>query len=140
MVIGFARMIRWLFGITFLLSACATIRADHTGPVISDISTSDKVVVISDCLTTSVTITAKVTDASNIKSVLLWYRVGSDQPFASSNMNLQDDIWAAKVKGADLQGHGYGAMEFYITAEDEAGNKSESPHDDSVQFLPCVNN
>ena len=133
-------MIRWLFGITFLLSACAAIRADHTGPVISDISTSDKVVVISDCLTTSVTITAKVTDASNIKSVLLWYRVGSDQPFASSNMNLKDDIWAAKVKGADLQGHGYGAMEFYITAEDEAGNKSESPHDDSVQFLPCVNN
>ena len=137
---SFVKALTFLLGIGLILSACAGIRADHTGPVISDISTSDKVVVISDCLTTSVTITAKVTDASNIKSVLLWYRVGSDQPFASSNMNLQDDIWAAKVKGADLQGHGYGAMEFYITAEDEAGNKSESPHDDSVQFLPCVNN
>jgi hypothetical protein len=137
---SFVRALTFLLGIGLILSACAAIRADHTGPVISDISTSDKVVVISDCLTTSVTITAKVTDASNIKSVLLWYRVGSDQPFASSNMNLQDDIWAAKVKGADLQGHGYGAMEFYITAEDEAGNKSESPHNDSVQFLPCVNN
>ena len=125
---------------TFVLSACGRIRGELSGPVISDISTSDKVVVISDCLTTSVTITAKVTDASNVKSVLLWYRVGSDQPFASSNMNLQNDIYAAKVKGADLQGHGYGAMEFYITAEDGKGNKSESPHDDSIQFLPCVNN
>jgi hypothetical protein len=135
---GFVRAI--LLGIALILSACNGMGGDHTGPAISDISTSDKVVVISDCLTTSVTITAKVTDASNVKSVLLWVRVGSDQPFASSNMNLQNDIYAAKVKGADLQGHGYGAMEFYITAEDEAGNKSESPHDDSVQFLPCVNN
>ena len=135
---GFVRAI--LFGVAFILSACAGIQRDQAGPVISDISTSDKVVVISDCLSTSVTITAKVTDESNVKSVLLLYRVGSDQPFASSNMNLQNDIYAAKIKGADLQGHGYGAMEFYITAEDEAGNKSESPHDDSVQFLPCVNN
>ena len=129
-----------LFGIALILSACAGLRADRTGPVISDISTSDKVVVISDCLSTSVTITAKVTDASNVKSVLLWVRVGSDQPFASAPMNLQNDIYAAQVKGADLQGHGYGAVEFYITAEDEAGNKSESPHDASIQFLPCVNN
>ena len=129
-----------LFGVALILSACAAVGGDHTGPIISDISTSDKVVVISDCLATSVTITAKVTDASNVKSVLLWVRVGSDQLFASSNMNLQNDLYTAKVKGADLQGHGYGAMEFYITAEDEKGNKSESPHDDSVQFLPCVNN
>ena len=55
-------------------------------------------------------------------------------------MSLQNDLYAAQVKGSDLQGHGYGAIEFYITAEDEAGNKSESPRDDSVQFLPCVNN
>jgi len=135
---GFVRPI--LFGIALILSACAGIQRDHTGPAISDISTSDKVVVISDCLSTSVTITAKVTDASKVKSVLLWYRVGSDQPFASSMMILQNELYAAKVKGSDLQGHGYGAMEIYITAEDEKGNKSESPHDDSVQFLPCVNN
>ena len=126
--------------IVLIMPACAGIRGDQAGPVISDITTSDKVVVISDCLSTAVTITAKVTDASNIKSVLLWYRVGSDQPFISSEMNLQNDLYAAKVKGSDLQGHGYGAMEIYITAEDEKGNKSESPHDDSVQFLPCVNN
>ena len=129
-----------LFGIVFMLSACDGIRSDHTGPTISEISTSDKVVVISDCRSTSVAITAKVTDASNVKGVWLWYRVGSDQPFASSKMELQNDIYAAQVKGAELQGHGYGALEFYITAEDETGNKSESPHDESVQFLPCVNN
>ena len=95
---------------------------------------------ISDCLSTSVTITAKVIDASKVKSVLLWYRVGADQPFFSSNMKLQNDIYVANVKGSELQGHGYGAMEFYITAEDEAGNASKSPVDKSVQFLPCVNN
>ena len=137
---SFVGTVMLLLGIGLLLPACAGSRSDLTGPVISDISTSDKVVVISDCLSTSVTITAKVNDASNIISVLLWVRVGSDQPFASSNMNLQNGIYAAKVKGADLQGHGYGAMEFYITAEDGKGNKSESPHDDSIQFLPCVNN
>ncbi|HKG54771.1 MAG TPA: hypothetical protein VKB04_10985 [Anaerolineales bacterium] len=128
------------FSIALILSACAGLQKDHTGPAISDISTSDKVVVISDCLATSVTITAKVTDASNVKSVLLWVRVGSDQAFASSNMSLQNGIYTAKVKGADLQGHGYGAMEFYITAEDEDGNSSKSPVDNSIQFLPCVNN
>ena len=129
-----------LGGILWLLPACTGIRSDQAGPVISDISTSDKVVVISDCLSTAVTVTAKVTDASNVKNVLLWVRVGSDQPFASSKMNLQNDLYAAQVKGSDLQGHGYGAMEFYITAEDEAGNSSKSSVDHSVQFLPCVNN
>ena len=124
----------------FLLVSCARIQDDHAGPTISDISTSDKVVVISDCLATSVIITAKVTDESNLKNVLLWYRVGSDQPFASSTMNLENGMYTAKVKGSDLQGHGYGAMEFYITAEDEAGNSSKSPLDNSIQFLPCVNN
>jgi hypothetical protein len=137
---SFVGTVMLLLGIGLLLPACVGSQGDLTGPVISDISTSDKVVVISDCLATSVTITARVSDASNVKSVLLWVRVGPDGPFASSNMNLQNGLYAAKVKGADLQGHGYGAMEFYITAEDEAGNKSESPHDDSVQFLPCVNN
>jgi hypothetical protein len=137
---GFVGTTTILLGIALILSACAGLQKDQAGPAISDISTSDKVVVISDCLATSVTITAKVTDASNVKSVLLLYRVGSDGPFASSNMNLQNGIYTAKVKGEDLQGHGYGAMNFYITAEDGKGNKSESPQDDSIQFLPCVNN
>ena len=115
----FVRAILW--GVALILSACAGLQKDQAGPAISDISTSDKVVVISDCLSTSITITAKVTDTSNLKSVLLWYRVGSDMLFASANMDLQNDTYAANLRGADLQGHGYGAMEFYITAEDGAG-------------------
>ena len=137
---GFVGTATLLFGIAFLLPACTGIRSDHTGPVISDISTSDKVVVISDCPATAVTITAKVTDESNIISVLLWFRVGTEGPFTSIRMDLQNELYTATVQGSDLQGHGYGAMEFYITAEDGEGNKSESPHDDSIQFLPCVNN
>jgi hypothetical protein len=133
-----------IFGLIFIsilvFAACGRLQHDSSGPNISDIVTSDKVVVISDCLATSVTITAKVTDASNVKSVLLWYHVGSDQPFASSNMKMQNGSYTATVKGSDLQGHGYGAMEFYITAEDGEGNTTKSPIDNSVQFLPCVNN
>jgi hypothetical protein len=128
------------FGIALTLSACAYQQRDHAGPAITDITTSDKVLVISDCPATSVTVTAKVTDESNIKSVLLWYRVNADQPFAFTRMNIQSGMYTAAIQGADLQGNGYGAMEFYITAEDAEGNSSESPLDNSVQFLPCVNN
>jgi hypothetical protein len=71
---------------TLILSACVGIPDDHIGPVISDISTSGKVLVISDCLATSVTVTAKLTDTSRITNVLLWYRVGSDQPYASTKL------------------------------------------------------
>jgi hypothetical protein len=126
--------------ITLLSPACKKISSDNAGPIISDISTTGKVVVISDCLATSVTITAKVTDASKITSVLLWYRVGSNQPFASASMDAQGGLYTASVKGIDLQGNGYGAMEFYITAEDGEGNTGKSLLDNSIQFLPCVNN
>ena len=129
-----------IFIITLLLPACEGGSSDKAGPIISDISTSGKVVVISDCPATSVTITAKVTDASKITSVLLWVRVGSDQPFASISMEAHEDLYSASVKGADLQGNGYGAMEFYITADDQEGNRGKSPLDNSIQFLPCVSN
>ena len=135
-----SRIFALIFITALASSACGKLQRDNSGPNISDVATSDKVVVISDCLSTSVTITAKVTDASNVKNVLLWYRVGADQPFFSSTMKLQNGIYAANVKGSELQGHGYGPMEFYITAEDEAGNSSKSSVDHSIQFLPCVNN
>jgi|SRR5215207_9818498 len=125
---------------TLVSSACGRLQSDLSGPTISDISTSGKVLVISDCPATSVTITARVTDESKITHVLLWHRIGSDQSFVFTTMNMQNDLYVATVKGADVQGHGYGAMEFYITAEDREGNTSESPHEDSIQFLPCVNN
>jgi hypothetical protein len=129
-----------IFIASLALAACDGIRGDHPGPAISDISTSGKVLVISDCLATSVTITAKVTDASSITSVLLWYRVGSDRPYTSASMDALGDLYTASVKGSDLQGDGYGTMEFYITAQDGEGNAGKSPLDKSIQFLPCVNN
>jgi hypothetical protein len=135
----FVRFAALVFIATLVLSACVAIPADHTSPAISDVSTSGKVLVISDCLATSVTVTAQVTDASRITNVLLWYRIGSDQPYASTNMNPQGGLYTASVKGSDLQGGGYGTLEFYITAEDEAGNHGQSPPDKSIQFLPCVN-
>jgi hypothetical protein len=128
----------WIMTLTVLLAACAPTPSDHNAPVIGDITTSNKVFAISDCQNTSVTITAKVTDGSNITQVQLWYRVNREGPFASLPMKAENDQYSAEVKGADLQGGGYGVMEFYITAQDEAGNKSESPPDTSVQFLPCV--
>jgi len=129
-----------IFIAALVLSACEGIRGDYTGPAISDVSTSGKVLVISDCLATAVTITAKVTDASRITSVLLWYRVGSDRPFTSTSMDALEGLYTASVKGSDLQGDGYGTMEFYVTAEDGEGNAGKSPLDKSIQFLPCVNN
>ena len=133
-------LINFIFIAALLLPACGKVSSDHAAPIISDISSTGKVLVISDCLSTSVTITAKVTDASKIASVHLWYRVGSDQSYLSTVMELRDGLYTASVKGADLQGNGYGAMEFYITAQDGAGNSSKSPLDNSIQFLPCVGN
>ena len=121
-----------------LATACARIQRDLSGPLITNISTSGTVVVISDCQATSVTITAQVRDESKLTQVLLWYRVDPHRAFAFTTMNHQDDIYTATVKGVDLQDQNYGAVEFYISAEDEAGNHSESPHDESVQFLPCI--
>lgn len=134
------RLTATLLIIIFALSSCRGNQNDHEGPVISDITTSGKVLVISDCSSTSVTITAKVTDASPIISVLLQYRVNSDQSYLSSAMDLKDGLYTVPVTGADLQGNGYGAMEFYVVANDEVGNSSESPVDQSIQFLPCINN
>lgn len=125
--------------LVILLTACGPVRASKTGPVIADISTSGQVLVISDCQGTSITFTAKVSSESRITKVSLWYRVGSDQPFKSIPMTPQGNHYSAMVQGKDLQGGGYGDLEFYITAEDGEGKTSKSPVDKSIQFLPCVN-
>jgi hypothetical protein len=129
------------FLVTFFdLSACRKLPTDQTGPLISDINTSGNVLVISDCSGTSVEISAKVTDPSRVERVLLWYRIGTDQPFISDSMELQNETYKVMLKGSDFLGKGYGILEFYITAEDGVGNLSKSPMDKSIQFLPCVNN
>jgi len=122
-----------------LLAACAPVRSSKAGPTISDISTSGKTLVISDCLGTSITFGAKVSSESKITSVLLFYRVGSDMPFESVAMTGRGENYTGVVQGKDLQGKGYGGLEFYITAKDEEGKTSKSPVDKSIQFLPCVN-
>jgi hypothetical protein len=123
-----------------VLSACQRVQRDQTGPAISDIAASGDVLVISDCQPTALEITAKVTDPSGVANVLLWVRVGSDQPYTSITMKAREGIYTASLKGVDLLGQSYGTMEFYITAEDGEGNSSRSSLDESIQFLPCVNN
>lgn len=123
--------------VIFTLVACGKGSSDRTGPEISDIKTSNNVLVISDCSGTSVDISAKVTDPSGVENVQLWYRV-AEQPFASTDMTLQDGIYQVTVVGAEFLGKGYGTLEFYIQAKDGAGNLSKSPVDQSIQFLPCV--
>ena len=50
------------------------------------------------------------------------------------------DLYTVMIIGLDIPGGEYGALEFYVTAADDAGNQSQSTVDDSVQLLPCVAN
>jgi hypothetical protein len=131
--------IRWLFFAVLILTACGKASSDRTGPEINEIKTSNNVLVISDCSGTSVDITARVADPSGVDSVSIWYRV-ADQPFASTSMTLKDGIYQVTLVGSEFLGKGYGTLEFYIQANDGAGNLSKSQTDKSIQFLPCVNN
>jgi len=123
-----------------LVSVCFVVPlSDTTGPTIQNIKTSSKVLAKSDCIPTSITITADVADSSGVKNVTLWYRVGEDQNFAQTNMTLADqDQYTASVKALDIPGGEYGAFEFYIIAQDKAGNQAKSSTDKSVQLLACV--
>jgi hypothetical protein len=50
------------------------------------------------------------------------------------------DLYKGTIVGLEIPGGEYGVLEFYIVAEDQAGNQSKSPVDESVQMLPCVAN
>lgn len=123
-----------------VLSACAKTSSDQTGPVISNIQISGNVLVISDCPSTSVELLATVSDPSGVEKVLFWYRIAPDQEFAAAPMALRDGLYVASLNGANFLGHAYGTIDFYISAQDTVGNTSRSEVDQSVQFLPCVNN
>ncbi len=122
------------------LTACKDLSKDRTGPAITNIQTSGKVLVISDCAGTTVTISADVTDPSGVEKVSLWYRTGDEQQFSSLEMKQKDGSYQASLSGPDFLGRPYGTLEFYITAEDGMGNINKSPANQSIQFLPCVNN
>jgi len=112
---------------------------DKTGPVIGHIETSSKGFSI-DCVPTSITVTASITNPSEVTHALLWYRVQTDQPYLAANMELikEQNRFSATVQALDLPVGEYGTWEFYISAEDKFGNQSQSRLDTSVQLLPCV--
>ena len=128
-----------------ILSICIVITSgcdqkNDQAPRITDIHTSSKVLAKSDCIPTSETITANITDDTGITSVVLWYRIGQDQKFTSTPMKREEgDTFGATLIALEIPGGEYGTLEFYIVAEDEAGNRSKSPVDTSVQLLACVN-
>ena len=123
-----------------VLPACKNLPKDQTGPEITNIQTSGKVLVISDCAGTSLTISANVSDPAGVKKVSLWYRTGNEQQYSSADMKQQGGTYQIDLNGPDFLGRPYGTLEFYISAEDEMGNLSKSALDQSIQFLPCVNN
>jgi len=123
------------------ISACGTASTAHDSvePTIAQITTSNQSFSI-DCPPTFITVTANITDTSEVKRATLWYRVGNDQPYTSRNMDVSNHTYSATVKGIELPPGPYGALEFYIIAEDAAGNSNKSSVDNSIQFLPCVSN
>lgn len=108
-----------------------------TGPRFDRITTSSKSFSI-DCVPTSVTVTASITAPAGLKRVVLYSRVGSDQDHTATDMQGEGNEFRATVKAVDMPGKGYGVWEFYITAEDLAGNQSQSQLDRSVEMLLCV--
>ena len=112
---------------------------DTDGPIFNRITTSSKSFSI-DCVPTSVTVTASITAPSGIKRVVLHSRLDTDQAYTALDMNAAGDEYQETVKAADMPGKGYGVWEFYITAEDLAGNQSRTPLDRSVEMLLCVSN
>lgn len=133
-------VLRWIAVLVVLTSSCSVIpQSDTAGPTIENITTSSKVLAKSDCIPTSLTITGDVTDSSGVRSVTLWYRVGSDQNFASANMSPADrDQYTATIKALEIPGGEYGTFEFYIVAQDKVGNQTQSSTDKSVELTRCV--
>jgi hypothetical protein len=125
----------------FLLFTNGCSQEDQKAPRITVIKTSSKFLAKSDCLNTSETITANITDDTGIKSAALWYRIGRDQKFTSAAMKPEaGDTFEATLIALDIPGGEYGTLEFYILVEDVEGNQAKSEIDTTVQLLPCVAN
>src|SRR5258708_2342796 len=90
------------------------------GPRFTQITTSRKSFVKSDCLGTSITVTATITAPGGMARVMLWYRVDEQQPFTSVAVApVGVDQYAVTVKGTDVPGATYGVWAFYLTADDK---------------------
>ena len=125
------------------LIGCSTNSAasgERTGPAINEITTSGKSFSI-DCVPTSITVTANITDPSGITRAVLSSRVGTDHPYTPVDMDhLSSNNFSATVKALDIPVGEYGVLEFYIVAEGVEGNQAKSKINTSVQLLPCVSN
>ena len=123
-----------------MLSACTHPASnDITHPTIEHIATSSKVLAKSDCIPTSLTITADISDNIGIESATLWYRIGADREFSSAEMSHADqNRYTVTLIALDIPGGEYGVLEFYILARDQAGNETKSQMDRSVELLYCV--
>ena len=111
---------------------------DAPGPIFNRISTSSTGFSI-DCIPTSVTVTANITDPLGITRAVFWYRVGNDQVYVPVEMDqLMGNDYSATIKALDIPVGKYGALEFYIVAEDVEGNRAKSEISATVQLLACV--
>ena len=107
-------------------TAIATIyeATDSQGPLISHTETAD-----GQPLEAPVTITAEITDPSDVGSAVLWYRSTGSSAFSFINMTNggSGDTYSADIPGASVTSSG---VEYYIECEDgvePTPNKTLSP-------------
>src|SRR5689334_10108617 len=79
-------------------------------PIFNRITTSSKSFSI-DCVPTSVTVTTRLIAPAGLKRVVLYARVGTDQPYTALDMNAAGNEYQVTVKAADMPGKGYGTWE-----------------------------
>lgn len=100
--------------------ASATPAGDKTPPTLSAVSYAQKV-----NLNTDATVSLNITDVSGIKNATLYYRSGGAASFSSRAMTLQTgSTYTQTIPAAAVTNRG---VEFYVAAEDGAGNLSQSP-------------
>lgn len=114
----------------------ATIPPDVSGPVISNLSHSpDSVFDSPACGETRATINVQVNDPAGVAQVVLFYRVvksGQTGTWRSLTLNHVGGNQYRTVLGpeelrASLTNYGGGRVEYYVKAQDQRGNLSQSP-------------
>ena len=100
--------------------ASATSAGDKTPPALGAVSYAQKV-----NLNTETPVSLNITDLSGIKNATLYYRSGGAATFSSRAMSLQNgSTYTQTIPAAAVTNRG---VEFYVAAEDGAGNLSQSP-------------
>lgn len=111
---------------------------DVTGPSFNRLMASSAVFYRAGCDPASITVTANISDPSGVANALLWYRVGASGPYTGAAMDwLAGDDYRVTVNGVDVPGSNYGVWEFYVTAQDGAGNPGQSALNTDVSLNLC---